>query len=92
MPPGGRDCWLPHNSGAGLCWQHVGGVGSTTTTTTNTEDIFGSLVGALDNVGVVSARAVSVAKDGAPSMTEKNAGVAVKFKGEGACCKLRAWL
>ena len=31
MPPGGRDCWLPHDSGAGLCWQHVGGVGSTTT-------------------------------------------------------------
>ena len=30
----GRDCWLPHDSGAGLCWQHVGGVGSTTTTTT----------------------------------------------------------
>ena len=29
----GRDCWLPHDSGAGLCWQHVGGVGSTTTTT-----------------------------------------------------------
>ena len=36
MPPGGRDCWLPHDSGAGLCWQHVGGVGSTTTTTTTT--------------------------------------------------------
>ena len=34
MPPGGRDWWLPHDSGAGLCWQHVGGVGSTTTTTT----------------------------------------------------------
>ena len=33
MLPGGRDCWLPHDSGAGLCWQHVGGVGSTTTTT-----------------------------------------------------------
>ena len=32
MPPGERDCWLPHDSGAGLCWQHVGGVGSTTTT------------------------------------------------------------
>ena len=32
--PGGRDCWLPHDLGAGLCWQHVGGVGSTTTTTT----------------------------------------------------------
>ena len=31
----GRDCWLPHDSGAGLCWQHVGGVGSTTTTTTS---------------------------------------------------------
>ena len=30
----GRDCWLPHDSVAGLCWQHVGGVGSTTTTTT----------------------------------------------------------
>ena len=29
----GRDCWLPHDSGAGLCWQHIGGVGSTTTTT-----------------------------------------------------------
>ena len=28
----GRDCWLPNDSGAGLCWQHVGGVGSTTTT------------------------------------------------------------
>ena len=35
LPPGGRDCWLPHDSGAGLCWQHVGGVGSTTTTTTH---------------------------------------------------------
>ena len=34
LPPGGRDCWLPHDSGAGLCWQNVGGVGSTTTTTT----------------------------------------------------------
>ena len=32
LPPGGRDCLLPHDSGAGLCWQHVGGVGSTTTT------------------------------------------------------------
>ena len=37
LPPGGRDCWLPHDSGAGLCWQHVGGVGSTTTTTTTTK-------------------------------------------------------
>ena len=38
----GRDCWLPHDSGAGLCWQHVGGVGSTTTTTTPTQCIVNS--------------------------------------------------
>ena len=27
-------------SGAGLCWQHVGGVGSTTTTTASNIDVF----------------------------------------------------
>ena len=26
-------------SGAGLCWQHVGGVGSTTTTTAEVSDL-----------------------------------------------------
>ena len=40
LPPGVRDCWLPHDSGAGLCWQHVGGVGSTTTTTTFIKLVF----------------------------------------------------
>ena len=35
----GRDCWLPHDSGAGLCWQHVGAVGSTTTTTTTLSSV-----------------------------------------------------
>ena len=51
MPPGGRDCWLPHDSGAGLCWQHVGGVGSTTTTTSN-KFIFASVFQneTLDNI------------------------------------------
>uniref|UniRef100_A0A0L8GXP5 DUF4371 domain-containing protein n=1 Tax=Octopus bimaculoides TaxID=37653 RepID=A0A0L8GXP5_OCTBM len=41
--------------------------------TTTANDIFISLVGALDRVGVDWARAVSVATDGAPSMGEKQA-------------------
>ena len=40
LPPGGRVCWLPHDSVAGLCWQHVGGVGSTITTTTNSKKYY----------------------------------------------------
>ena len=56
----GGDCWLPHDSGAGLCWQHVGGVGSTTTTTTSSDRCRGRLcyvfisfdVGAIDVGGL----------------------------------------
>ena len=49
-------------------------------TGTTGEDIFNSLVGALDNIGVDWARAVSIATDGAPSMTGKRAGVVAKLK------------
>lgn len=48
--------------------------------TTTAEDIFGSVVAALDRVGVDWSRAVSLATDGAPSMVGKKAGVATKFK------------
>ncbi|KAL0973590.1 hypothetical protein UPYG_G00206600 [Umbra pygmaea] len=49
--------------------------------TTTAEDIFGSVVAALDRVGVYWSRAVSLATDGAPSMVGKKAGkVATKFK------------
>ena len=39
-------------SGAGLCWQHVGGVGSTTTTTVKTKDVENvkSVIGHYDNL------------------------------------------
>ena len=50
------------------------------TGTTTGEDIFNSLVGALDNIGVDWARAVSIATDGAPSMTGKRVGVVAKLK------------
>lgn len=48
--------------------------------TTTAEDIFGSVVAALDRVGVDWSRAVSLATDGAPSMVGKKAGVAIKFR------------
>ncbi|KAK0153161.1 General transcription factor II-I repeat domain-containing protein 2 [Merluccius polli] len=48
--------------------------------TTTADDIFSSLVGALDRVGVDWSRAVSVATDGAPSMVGRKAGVATKFR------------
>lgn len=50
------------------------------TDTTTANDIFSSLVGALDRVGVDWARAVSLATDGAPSMIGKKAGVVTKFR------------
>ena len=46
---------------------------------TTPNDIFSSLVGALDKVGVDWSRAVSLAIDGAPSMVGRKAGVATKF-------------
>ena len=48
--------------------------------TTTGEDIFSSLVGALDSIGVDWARAVSIATDGAPSMAGKKTGVVAKLK------------
>ena len=42
---------------------------------TKAKDILGSIIGALDSVGVDWARAVGVAADGAPSMTGKKADV-----------------
>lgn len=48
--------------------------------TTTAEDIFGSVVAALDRVGVDWSRAVSMATDGAPSMIGKKAGVVTKFR------------
>lgn len=50
------------------------------TDTTTAEDIFRSVVGALDRVGVDWSRAVSLATDGAPSMIGKKAGVVTKFR------------
>ncbi|XP_070761850.1 general transcription factor II-I repeat domain-containing protein 2-like [Enoplosus armatus] len=50
------------------------------TDTTTAEDIFSSVVGALDRVGVDWSRAVSLATDGAPSMIGKKAGVVTKFR------------
>ena len=55
---------------------------------TKAENIFGSLVVALDNVGVDWAHALSVAIDGAPSMTEKKDGVVAKLKGKGHTANL----
>ncbi|KAJ8365024.1 hypothetical protein SKAU_G00138550 [Synaphobranchus kaupii] len=51
--------------------------------TTTADDIFSSLVGALDKVGVDWSRAVSLATDGAPSMVGRKAGVATKFRDKG---------
>ncbi|XP_019748223.1 general transcription factor II-I repeat domain-containing protein 2-like [Hippocampus comes] len=48
--------------------------------TTTAEDIFSSVVGALDRVGADWSRAVSLATDGAPSMIGKKAGVVTKFR------------
>ena len=50
------------------------------TDTTTANDVFTSLVGALDRLGVDWTRAVSVATDGAPSMFGKKAGVVVKLR------------
>jgi len=48
--------------------------------TTTANDIFNSLVGALNRVGVDWSRAVSIATDGAPSMIGKKAGVVTTFR------------
>ena len=50
------------------------------TANTKAEDIFGSLVGALENVGVDWACATSVATDGAPLTTIMKAGVEANLK------------
>ena len=50
------------------------------TSTTTADDIFSSLVGALDKAGVDWSRAISLATDGAPSMVGRKAGVATKFR------------
>ena len=50
------------------------------TGTTKGEDIFGSLVDALNNVGVDWTRAISVATHDAPSMTGRIIGVVAKLK------------
>ncbi|KAL3976413.1 hypothetical protein ACER0C_022299 [Sarotherodon galilaeus] len=50
------------------------------TDTTTAEDIFRSVVGALDRVGADWSRAVSLATDGVPSMIGKKAGVVTKFR------------
>lgn len=44
--------------------------------TTTADDIFSTLVGALDKVGADWTSAVSLATDGAPSMVGRKAGVA----------------
>ena len=48
--------------------------------TTKANDIFNSLLGVLNRVGVDWSRAVSIATDSAPSMIGKKARVATKFK------------
>ena len=50
------------------------------TDTTTAADFFTALVGALDRVGVDWSRAISLATDGAPSMTGKKAGVVTIFR------------
>lgn len=50
------------------------------TDTTTAEDIFHSVVGALDRIGLDWSRAISLATDGAPSMIGKKAGVVTKFR------------
>ncbi|KAJ3601925.1 hypothetical protein NHX12_029686 [Muraenolepis orangiensis] len=53
------------------------------TDTTTANDVFHSLVGALDELEVDWSRAVSVATDGAPSMIGRKAGVVVKLREKG---------
>jgi len=48
--------------------------------TTTANDIFNSLLGVLNRVGVDWSRAVSIATDSAPSMIGKKAGLATKFR------------
>ena len=48
--------------------------------TTTANDIFYSLVGVLNRVGVDWSRAISIATNSAPSMIGKKAGVATKFR------------
>ena len=48
--------------------------------TTTAEDIFGSVIAALDRVGVNWSHAISLATDSAPSMVGKKASVATKFR------------
>lgn len=50
------------------------------TNTTTANDVFSSLVEALDRLGVDWSHAVSVATDGAPSMVGKKAGVVAKLR------------
>ncbi len=50
------------------------------TDTTTADDIFSSLVGALDRVGMDWAHAVSLATDGAPSTIRKKAGVVARYR------------
>lgn len=50
------------------------------TDTTTSNDIYSSLIGALDRLEVEWSRAVSVATDGVPSMVGKKAGVVTKLK------------
>ncbi|XP_037774968.1 general transcription factor II-I repeat domain-containing protein 2-like [Penaeus monodon] len=50
------------------------------TDTTTAADIFTALVGALDRAGVDWSRTVSLATDGAPSMTGRKVGVGTKFR------------
>ncbi|XP_037774148.1 general transcription factor II-I repeat domain-containing protein 2-like [Penaeus monodon] len=50
------------------------------TDTTTAANIFTALVGTLDRVGVDWTRTVSLATDGAPSMTGRKAGVGTKFR------------
>jgi len=47
---------------------------------TTANDIFNSLLGVLDRVGVDWSHAVSIATNSASSMIEKKAGVAAKFR------------
>ena len=48
--------------------------------TTTAADIFTSLIGALDRVGVEWSHAVSLATDGTPSMFGRKAGVVTMFR------------
>ena len=66
------------NAALNVTEEFVSVVPMTDTTTAN--DVFVSLVGALDNLEVDWSRAVSVATDGAPSMVGRKAGVVVKLR------------